>query len=57
MTTFIDVRNTRGASIKKPFRRLCCVNIKPYDVMTSKGLHNSDDLAPTIQMKTYVCKL
>jgi len=35
MTTFIDVRNARGASQKKPPRRLSCVNIKPYDVMTS----------------------
>jgi len=35
MTTFIDVRNARGASQKKTRRRLSCVNIKPYDVMTS----------------------
>jgi len=57
MTTFIDVRNPRGASQKKPPRRLSGVNIKPYEVMTSEGLHDSDDLAPTIQIKTYVCEL
>jgi len=34
MRTFIDVRNTRSASQKKP-RPLGCVNIEPYDVMTS----------------------
>jgi len=35
MTTFIDVRNARGGLQNKPPRRLSCVNIKPYDVMTS----------------------
>jgi len=35
MTTFIDVGTARGALQKKPPRRLSCVNIKPYDVMTS----------------------
>jgi len=35
MTTFIEVRNAHGASQKKPPRGLSCVNIKPYDVMTS----------------------
>ena len=35
MTTFRDIRNARGASQKKPLRRLSCVNINPYDVMTS----------------------
>jgi len=35
MTTFIDFRNARGASQTKPARRLSCVNIKAYDVMTS----------------------
>ena len=57
MTTFIDVRNAHGMSQKQPPRHLSCVKIKPYDVMISSGLHDSDDLAPTMQMKTYVCKL
>ena len=35
MTTFIEVRNAGRVSQKKPPRRVSCVNIKPYDVMTS----------------------
>jgi len=35
MMTLIDVRNARGASQKKHPRHLSCVNIKPYDVITS----------------------